>query len=59
LHPQWHLPDLIKARRAPVGELNLANLATPSGAGECAILVSQQLGFDQLVGNPRTVDRDE
>jgi hypothetical protein len=49
----------IVGMRTPVGELKLADLATPSGAGKCPVFVSQQLGFDQLVGNRRTIDRDE
>jgi hypothetical protein len=53
------LTDLIEEKCAPVGELKLANLAGPSGAGEYAIPVSRQLGFDQLLANRRTVDRDE
>ncbi len=64
-HPQHlglgleaHVADLVEEDRAAVGLHELADLA-PVGAGERALLVTEELGLDQLLGDRRRVDPDE
>ena len=49
LQVRGHLRDFIKEDRAFVGQLELAGLRADR-AGECALLVSEELGFEQLTG---------
>ena len=53
------LADLIQKQGAVVGELDLADLAGGGGAGERALLVAEQLGFDEVFMEDRAVDLDE
>ena len=50
--------DLVEEERAAVGQLELAELARV-GAGEGALLVAEQLGLEQGVGDRGQVDRHE
>src|SRR5438128_4930925 len=53
-----HVADLVQEERAAVGELELAT--TPrQRAGEGPLLVAEQLGLDQLLGDGRAIDLDE
>ncbi len=53
-----HFPDLIEEHRTAIGVLEFAGRAL-GGAGERALLVTEQLAFEQGVGNRRTVDGHE
>ncbi len=53
-----HLADLVEEQRAPVGLLEAA-FAAALGAGERALLVAEELGFHQRLGDRRTVEADE
>ena len=58
LHHQRHVADFVQEERAVVGLLELAEV--PRGrARERALLVAEQLGFDQLAGHGGAVQRDE
>ena len=50
--------DLVEEQRAAVGQLEPALLA-PGGAGEGALLVAEQLGLEQRLGQRRAVDGHE
>jgi hypothetical protein len=50
--------DLVEEEGAALGELELAELPRV-GAREGALLVAEQLGLDERVGDRRHVDRDE
>src|SRR5690606_4940610 len=52
------LADLVEKQRAVARALERA-LAGAIGAGERALLVAEQLGLDQVLGQRRAVDRDE
>ncbi|KAF1068799.1 MAG: hypothetical protein GAK45_01258 [Pseudomonas citronellolis] len=54
----WHVADLVEEQRATVG-LFEAPAALRGGAGEGAFLMAEQLGFHQVLGNRRHVQRDE
>ncbi len=58
LHPQGHLADLVQEDRAAVAHFELAGLV-PVGAGEAALDVTEQLGFEEGLGNAGAVDGDE
>jgi hypothetical protein len=58
LQPRVHLADLVEQERAAVGLFELAQSAG-DGAGEGALLVAEQLRFEQVVGNRRAVEGDE
>ena len=58
LRLQAHVADFVEEDRAAVGLLELADLLL-GGAGERALLVAEQLGLDQLVGDRRAVDLHE
>ena len=58
LQPRLHLADLVEQQRAAIGLLEPAD-AAGHGTGEGAALVPEQLGFEQVFGDGRTVDRDE
>ena len=53
-----HVADFVEEDRAAVGLLELADLLL-GRAGERSLLVAEQLGLDQLLGNGRAVDLDE
>src|SRR5713101_10118981 len=54
LHGEGHVADLIKEQGAAVRLLEFSRV--PSGcAGECALLVAEQLRFDQLGGDGSAV----
>ena len=53
-----HLGDLVEQEGAPLG-LHEEAPSLPVGAGEGSPLVAEQLGFQQRLGNGRTVDGDE
>ena len=53
-----HVADLVEEDRAAVGLLELADLLL-GRAGERALLVAEQLRFDQLLGNRGAVDLHE
>ena len=52
------LADLVEEQRAAVGQLEAA-LALRDGAGERALLVTEQLALEQRLGQRRAVDRHE
>ena len=58
LHAQAHLADFVEEQRAAVGELQLARLVAV-GAREAALDVAEELRFEQRLGQPGAVDRDE
>ena len=58
LHLQAHVADLVEEQRAAVGQLELA-AAPGERAGERALLVAEQLGLDQLLGDRGAVDLHE
>ena len=58
LQPHVHLGDFVEQQRAAGGFLELADAARDR-AGEGALLVAEQLGFEQVLGDRRAVDRDE
>ena len=58
LQADRHLADLVEKQRAAVRDLELPGLAGV-GAGERPLLVAEQLGLEQRLGNRRTVDRDK
>ena len=58
LQADVHLADLVEQQRAAVGLLELAD-APGDGAGEGALLVAEQLGFQQGLGDGGAVDGDE
>ena len=53
-----HLGDFVEQQRAAMGLLELAD-APRHGAGEGALLVTEQLGFEEILGDRGAVDRDE
>ena len=53
-----HLGDLVEEQRAAVRQLERAR-PPRDRAGERALLVAEQLGLEQRVGNRRAVERDE
>ena len=53
-----HVADFVEEQRAALGLLESAG-APRLGAGEGALLVAEELGFDQVARNCRHVDRDE
>ena len=58
LHGQAHVADLVEEQRAALGDLEAA-LARGDGAGERALLVSEQFALEQLGGDGAAVDGDE
>ncbi len=58
LHGDAHVADLVEEQRAALGDLE-APLARGDGTGERALLVTEQLGLEQVGGNRAAVDRDE
>ena len=56
--PGVHLADLVEEDRAVVGGLELADLLF-RGAGEGALLVAEQLAFQQRLGQGGAVEADE
>ena len=58
LHHQRHVADFVQEQRAAVRLLELAQVPR-GGAGEGALFVAEQLGFDQLAGHGGAVQRDE
>src|SRR5204862_2480674 len=57
LQAERQLADLVEEQGALVGELEAAELLL-GGAGERALLVTEQLALDQRLGERRAVDRD-
>ena len=53
-----HVTDLVEEQRAAIGLFELAD-CLGDGAGESALLVAEQLAFDQIGGDGRSVDCDE
>ena len=53
-----HVADLVEEQRAALGQLEAA-LLERVGAGERALLVAEQLGFDQAAGQRRAAHLDE
>ena len=58
LQRQRDVADLVEEQRAAMGELDLA-LGGLDRAGEGALLVAEQFGFEQILGDRGAVDRDE
>src|SRR2546426_2269393 len=58
LQRQRELGDLVEVDRSVVGVLELTE-STSVGAGEGALLVTEQLGFEQAVRDRGAVDLDE
>ncbi len=57
LHAQAHLADFVEEQRAPVRLLQLADLVAIR-AGEAALHVTEQLRFEQGLGQAGAVDGD-
>ena len=58
LHIQRHVADLVEKQGAAVGLLEAA-MADVVGAGESPLLVTEQLGFDEIFGDGRHVEGDK
>ena len=58
LQPQRHLADLVQEERALVSRFELAWLL-PIGARKRALLVTEELGFQQLAGQRGAIDLQE
>ena len=58
LQRQRQVADLVEEQGAAVGDLDLAECRL-GGAGEGALLVAEQLAFEQRLGNRGAVDGDE
>jgi hypothetical protein len=58
LQARWQITDFIEENSALSGELEQAALLRVR-ACERALLVTEQLGFQQMLRNRRAVDRDE
>ena len=58
LQPHVHLGDFIEQQRAAARLLELADAARHR-AGERALFMAEQLGFEQVLGNRGAIDRDE
>src|SRR5690606_25434935 len=58
LQRERHVADLVEEQRPPARQLDLADRLLHR-TGERAALVSEQLAFQELLGNGRAVDRDE
>lgn len=54
-----HVADFVEKQRAAVGLRDLAGAAALACAGERAVLVAEQLGLDQRIGQRGAVDGDE
>jgi hypothetical protein len=54
-----HVADFVEKQRAAVGLRDLAGAAALARAGERAVLVAEQLGLDQRIGQRGAVDGDE
>ena len=52
------VPDLVEEQRPPVGHFELAGFPA-RGPGECALLVAEQLGLEEVLWNRGAVDRDK
>ena len=58
LQARMHLADFVEQQGAAIGFLELADAAR-DGAGEGALLVAEQLAFEQVLRDGGAVDRDE
>src|SRR5690606_42005810 len=58
LQLQRQIADFIQKQRSPVGRLDASDLALV-GAGERALLMAEQLGLDQVLGNRAAVEGNE
>ena len=58
LQADIHLADFVEQQRAAIGRLEFADTAR-DGAGERTLLVAEQLELQQVLGDCRTVQRDE
>jgi hypothetical protein len=58
LQPHIHFGDFIEQQRAAGGLLELSDSAR-NRAGERALLVAEQFGFQQMLGDRRAIDRYE
>src|SRR5690606_16841415 len=58
LHFQRQVTYLVEKQGTALRCFDATNLAL-TGSGECALLMTEQLGVDQLLGNGPTVDRHE
>ena len=58
LQADIHFADLVEQQRPAIRRLEFADTAC-DGAGERALLVAEQLGLQQVLGDRRTVQRDE
>ena len=58
LQRERHLGDLVEQQRAALGLFELAGMRGVR-AGERALLVAKQHGFEHVLGDRRAIDRDE
>jgi hypothetical protein len=58
LHVERHLADFVEEQGAVVGGFEMAD-APRDGAGEAALFMAEQLGFDQFARDRAAVDRDK
>ena len=59
LHRHRHITDLIEKNRSAVCHFKLAGLAAFAGAGKGAVLITEQLGFEQVFRYGSANDLDE
>src|SRR6185436_3710055 len=58
LQGERDVADLVEKQGAAMGELDLA-FGGADRAGEGALLVAEQFGLEQILGDRRAIDRDE
>src|SRR3546814_4108108 len=58
LHVETHVTDFVEEERAALARFEMAD-ATGMGAGEAALFMPDEFGFDEFAGNRAAVDRGE
>jgi hypothetical protein len=56
LHVETHVADFVEKQRAAAARFEMAD-AAGMGAGEAALFMAEQFGFDEVAGNGAAVDR--
>src|SRR3546814_17356777 len=58
LHVETHVTDFVEEERAALARFEMAD-ATGMGAGEAALFMPEEFGFDEFAGNRAAVDSGE
>src|SRR3546814_7805817 len=56
LHVETHVADFVEKERAALARFEMAD-AAGMGAGEAALFMPEEFGFDEFAGNRAAVDR--